>query len=83
MAKTYIMPMFAAVLMGIAAGGTYYGIYYLSGINILSLAVAVFIAVLVYFTVLIKIGGLTKKELKAMPKGAALVRVAKKLHLMR
>lgn len=82
-AKTYIMPMFAAVLMGIAAGGTYYVIYYLSGINILSLAVAVFIAVLVYFTVLIKIGGLTKKELKAMPKGAALVRVAKKLHLMR
>ncbi len=82
-AKTYIMPMFSAVVMGIAAGGVYYGIYYLSKVNIAALAAAVLAAVLVYFTVLIKIGGLTKKELKAMPKGAALVRVAQKMHLMR
>jgi len=82
-AKTYIMPLFSAVVMGIAAGGVYYGIYELSGINIVSLAAAVIIAVLVYFMVLIRIGGLTKKDLKAMPKGTALVRVAQKLHLMR
>lgn len=82
-AKTYIMPMFSAVVMGIAAVGVYYGIYYLSGMNIAALAAAVLAAVLVYFTVLIKIGGLTKKELKAMPKGGTLVRVAQKMHLMR
>ena len=82
-AKTYIMPMFSAVIMGIAAGGVYYGIYYLSQVNIAALAAAVLVAVLVYFTVLIKIGGLTKKELKAMPKGGTLVRVAQKMHLMR
>lgn len=82
-AKTYIMPMFSAVIMGIAAGGVYYGIYYLSKVNIAALAAAVLVAVLVYFTVLIKIGGLTKKELKAMPKGGTLVRVAQKMHLMR
>lgn len=82
-AKTYIMPLFAAVIMGVAAGGVYYGIYSLTERNIPSLAAAVLIAVLVYFTILIKIGGVTEKELKGMPKGAALVRVAKKLHLMR
>lgn len=82
-AKTYIMPMFSAVVMGIAAGGVYYGIYYLSKVNIAALAAAVLVAVLVYFTVLIKIGGLTKKELKAMPKGGTLVRVAQKMHLMK
>ncbi len=82
-AKTYIMPLFAAVIMGVAAGGVYYGIYFLTERNIPSLAAAVLIAVLIYFTILIKIGGVTEKELKGMPKGAALVRVAKKLHLMR
>ena len=38
---------------------------------------------MVYFVVLIKIGGLTEKELKAMPKGTLLVRAAKKMHLMK
>jgi len=82
-AKTYIMPLFAAVIMGVAAGGVYYGVYSLSGINVVSLAAAVLTAVLVYFTVLIKIGGVTEKELKGMPKGMLLVRAAKKMHLMR
>lgn len=82
-AKTYIMPLFSAIIMGIAAGGVYYGVYYLSKINMVSLAAAVLVAVLVYFTVLIKIGGVTEKELKGMPKGTMLVRAAKKIHLMR
>ena len=82
-AKTYIMPLFSAAIMGVVAGGVYYGVYYLSKINIVSLAAAVLIAVLVYFTVLVKIGGVTEKELRGMPKGTMLVRAAKKMHLMR
>lgn len=81
-ARTYISPMFAAVIMGIAAGGVYYGVYALLPRNIVALAAAIVVAVAVYFVVLIKIGGVTEKELKAMPKGTMLVRIAKKLHLL-
>ena len=81
-AKTYIMPLFAAVIMGVAAGGVYYGMYTFVKRNLICLAAAIVVAVIVYFVVLIKIGGLTEKELKAMPKGTLLVRVAKKVHLM-
>lgn len=82
-AKTYISPLFAAVLMGIAAGGVYYGVYYLIPRNIVALAAAIVASVLVYFVILIKIGGVTEAELKAMPKGTLLVRAAKKMRLMR
>lgn len=82
-AKTYIMPLFAAVIMGVAAGGVYYGLYTLVPSNLVCLAAAIVVAVIVYFVVLIKIGGVTEKDLKVMPKGTMLVRVAKKVHLMR
>lgn len=81
--KTYIMPMFSAVIMGIAAWVVYYGVYSLIQSNLVSLVAAIGIAVIVYFVVLIKIGGVTEQELKNMPKGTLLVRVAKKMHLMR
>ena len=81
--KTYIMPMFSAAIMGVAAWGVYHGMYILIQSNLICLATAVMVAVMVYFVVLIKIGGLTEKELKAMPKGTLLVRAAKKMHLMK
>ncbi len=83
-AKTYIMPLFSAVLMGIVAWLVYYGIYYyVVKSNLIALALSVCIAAVVYFVVMIKIGGLTESELKAMPKGTMFVRAARKMHLMR
>lgn len=82
-AKTYIMPLFAAVIMGVAAGGVYYGLYMILPRNLICLAAAIVVAVMVYFVVLIKIGGLTEKDLKAIPKGTLLIRIAKKVHLMK
>lgn len=82
MVKTYLMPLFASVIMGAAAWVVYYGVYQLLPSNLVALALSVVIAVMVYFVVLIKIGGLTEKELKAMPKGTGFIRIAKKAHLM-
>lgn len=82
-ARTYIMPLFSSVLMGVAAWLVYYGIYKLCSSNILSLIPAIMTAVLVYFGVLIKIGGVSETELRAIPKGYMVVRAAKKLHLMK
>lgn len=81
-AKTYIMPLFASVIMGVAAWGVHYGVYQLLHIQIAALAAAIVVAVPVYFVILLKIGGVTEKELKAMPKGTMLVKGAKKLHLL-
>ncbi len=80
--KTYLIPLLAAMVMGVAAGGVYYGVYKLVPINLVALAFAVVVAVIVYFVVLIKIGGVTEKDLVSMPKGTLLVRVAKKAHLL-
>lgn len=82
-AKTYIKPLFAAAVMGLAAWGVYYGIYQLVSSNIIALIPAVLISVCVYFAVLIKIGGITQRDMKEMPKGALLLRAAKKCRLLK
>ena len=37
---------------------------------------------IVYFMLIIKLGAVSKNELKTMPKGHVLVRVAERLHLV-
>jgi len=40
------------------------------------------IAVVIYFALVVRLGAVSREELRAMPKGAALVRMAEKLHLL-
>ena len=80
---TYLIPLLAALFMCAAAWGVYYGLKLLVGSNIVCLAAAVLIAVLVYFVLVIKFGGLTEDEMKGLPKGRSLLALARKLHLMR
>lgn len=80
---TFMMPTLAAVFMGALAWAVYEGLYLLTEINVLSLFVAIAIAVVVYFVLLILFKGVNEDELRAMPKGYLLVRVAKKCRLMR
>lgn len=80
---TFMMPTLAAVFMGALAWAVYEGMYLLTEINVLSLFVAIAIAVVVYFVLLILFKGVNEDELRAMPKGYLLVRVAKKCRLMR
>ena len=47
---------------------------------LVSLVVAVFAAVIIYFAALLAMRGLRERELRAFPKGHVLVKVAKKLH---
>ena len=81
--KTYLLPLVAAVLMGLAAYGVYHGLYLLMPINAVCLMVAIGVAAVVYFVVLIKIGGITKDDLYSFPKGAMLVSFATKMRLLR
>ena len=44
---------------------------------------AVGVAVVVYFVLVIRMGAVNEAELKSFPKGAMLVHIAKKMHLLR
>jgi stage V sporulation protein B len=46
---------------------------------LISLVIAVLVAVVVYFIALLAMRGLRENELLALPKGALLVKIAKKL----
>lgn len=87
--QTVGVPFASAIIMGIVAFLVYWGLeFVLSKVmgayvsNAVACLVAICIAVVVYFTSMIKIGGYTKEMLLAFPKGTVLVKVAEKLHLI-
>jgi len=48
----------------------------------LATLIVLIVAVIVYGVCLLKFGGLSEDELLSMPKGATLISVCKKLHLL-
>ena len=50
--------------------------------NLIASVAAIAVAIIVYFAVLIKIGGLTREDLLQVPKGAKVVGVLQKMRLM-
>lgn len=83
MDKTFIRPILASIVMGAAAFGVYQGIYYLCGINIISLAIAVLIGCGLYFILIIRWDAVTEEEMRSMPKGYLLIKIAKKTGIMK
>ena len=82
MTKTFMKPILSALVMGVAAHYVYKVIYMLVPVNLAALIPAIFVAVIIYFTLVIKIGALSEEELAHIPKGTMIIRMAKKLHLL-
>jgi len=95
MMRTFILPAIAAFWMGLFCYGTYQGMAWIirvllkdntmemSGLwNVLCLAVALIVAVIVYFILILKLGAVGKKELQDMPKGRTIIRIGVKLRLL-
>ena len=80
--KTFIIPALCSVIMGVVAYFSYQGMYMLVKNNTISFFVSFVLAVLVYAVTLLLFKGLTEEEILKFPKGALLVRIAKKLHLL-
>ncbi len=80
--RTFMKPTMASGVMGGVAFGIYKGLFALTSSNVLSLVISLIFAVIVYFACLILFKGITESELRAMPKGYLLVKVAKKFRLM-
>lgn len=83
MDKTFLRPVIASVIMGAIAYGVYQGLYYLSGINIISLAVSVIAGCIFYFVLIIRWKAVSEDELRSMPKGQLLIQIAKKTGIMK
>lgn len=90
MDKTFARPLFASVIMGAAAYGIYEGMSLLLEIfmtsvyfiNLIALVAAVSIGAVLYFVLVIKLKAVKETELKSLPKGRIIVKMAKKLHLL-
>lgn len=81
--KTFIAPFMASAFMGAMAWAVYESLLMLTGSIVISAIPAIAVAVAVYFVLVILFRAVTEEELRAMPKGHLLVRVARKCHLMR
>ena len=80
--RSFMVPLAASAVMGLAAWGVYQGIYALLSSNASALAAAVLVGVVVYFVLEILFKGMSETELRAIPKGYLLVKLAKKCRLM-
>ncbi len=81
--NTFIIPLIASAFMGAIARVLYEILLMLTGSIIVSAVPPIAVAVAVYFSLVILFKGVTEEELRSMPKGHLLVRVAKKCRLMR
>ncbi|MGN0341578.1 MAG: polysaccharide biosynthesis C-terminal domain-containing protein [Roseburia sp.] len=81
--KTYLIPAISSAIMGVAVYFCYQFIQKISGINAVSTLVSIVIGILIYVIMMLLLRGLGEEELSRFPKGAALVRFFKKLHLLR
>lgn len=80
--KLFLKPLFAAAVMGAVVYGVYHGLILLIPISRVVLLVAIGMGICVYGAVLLLIGGVTREELAAFPKGLMLVHIAEKLRLL-
>lgn len=88
--KTFARPLFSSVLMGALAYGVYEGVsclleWFMTSVyfvNLISLAAASASGGCLYFVLVIKLKAVREEDLKALPKGRLVVKIAKKMRLL-
>ncbi len=80
--KLFLKPLFSAAIMGAVVFGIYHGLILLIPVSRVVLLIAIGIGVCVYGAVLLLVGGVSREELLAFPKGHTLVHIAEKFHLL-
>lgn len=79
--KTFLIPLIASALMGLAAMGVYWGFNKLIGNNI-STIIAIIVGALVYGICLIKLRGIKEAEIMNLPKGSFIVSVLRMCRIL-
>lgn len=81
--KTFIIPAISSILMGAIAYGLYALCHFLFKNDMVSVILAIVIAAISYFAILLLLKGLTEAELQKFPKGHLLIKFAKKVRLLK
>lgn len=79
---TFLLPGAAAIIMGGAARGVYELMYLLTESMRISLIPAVLVGIIAYFVALLLLKAMSEEELRELPKGHVLVKVARKCRLL-
>ena len=79
---TFLKPLAASAVMGVAAFLVWFGLDRLIGGRWIPVCAALVAAVAVYAAVVLKIGTLSEDDILALPMGARLLRYCRKLHLL-
>ena len=80
--QCFVLPALSAAIMGAFAWALYEVAYNLIHSNVISLAVSIAGAVVIYFALVLKTGAMGREVLAHMPKGRSIARLAEKLHLL-
>ena len=80
--RTFLIPGISAVVMGVVVFLVYKLILYVFRINSIATLISILFGVVTYAVFLLLLNGLTEEEIRKFPKGASLVRLAKKMHLL-
>ena len=79
---TFIKPLIASAVMGIVSYAVHLALDLFVGGRWIPTMIAIFTAMLVYVAVVLKIGTLSEEDIEALPMGARLLRLCRKLRLM-
>lgn len=78
---TYICPFIASLFMGVISLGMYLLLYMFYPRNRIVLFITIMLAMVVYFISIVKLGGVSEKDIGKLPKGHLVVAFAKKLSI--
>ena len=77
--RTFVIPAIAALCMGLVSRLLYQGLYLWTESSHLSVIISIAVGAMIYFILLLLLGGLTSEELLSFPKGRVLAGMAKKI----
>lgn len=81
--KTFLRPGLSALGMGALTFGTYWVVNYYTGLNFVALIIALCMGVFSYGVFALKWQVVSEDELRTLPKGTLIVKIAKKLSLIK
>ena len=79
---TFIKPLIAAVIMGVVTYAVHLVLDLLIGGRFIPTIAAILVAVVVYIVIALKIGTLSEDDIEALPMGARLLRLCRRLNLL-
>ena len=81
--KSFLVPLLCSVLMGAASYGTYTLLHFLTKSMRIALIPAILVGMVVYFVLILLLKGMDESEIRGLPKGYLIVKMAKKCRLLR